>query len=335
MMKNSYQILAILSIKGIGPKNAYAFINEILEKKSGKLEIDYIDFFESKNNTFKKLVENNTITIENWKSLLEKSQRIVELSSEKGIKTISFLDSNYPRELQRLDSKPLILFAKGNVSLLNNKLKLAVVGTRNPSVISKKMIPRIVRLFLERDFVIVSGLAKGCDALAHESALSGGKTIAILAHGLDLPIYPKENRELADRILDSGGLLISEYPIGRKLQMSYLVQRDEWQSGISSGLIFIESSLNGGTRHAVGKAIEQEIVLGTLDISSFKDAETFNFNGKFDLNKKYINENKADRLYTKKSFINFLEKVIQKSNFIYQLAEENEEKIIYKQTELF
>jgi len=103
----------------------------------------------------------------------------------------------------------------------------------------------------KKGFTIVSGLAKGVDTGAHEGALkSNGFTIAVLAHGLQT-IYPAENRNLASRILNQNGTLISEYPWYTSLLPRYLVERDRIQSGMSRGVMVIETGVKGGTMHTV------------------------------------------------------------------------------------
>jgi DNA processing protein len=158
-----------------------------------------------------------------------------------------------------LNVKEGLYFFKFRFELLNEEKSVAIIGTRNPSKFGIKMGYKISKLLASKGYSIVSGLAKGIDTEAHQGALNVmGKTVAILAHGLDMPIYPKENRALAEEIMESGGLLLSTYSNGTKLFPQYLAARDEWQSALSDGVIVIETGIKGGTNITVGHAIKQK-----------------------------------------------------------------------------
>ena len=103
----------------------------------------------------------------------------------------------------------------------------------------------------KNDCSIISGLACGVDKLAHQACISaGGKTVAVLAHGLDI-IYPKENKTLAERILKSGGILMSEYPVGTKADRFRFVNRNRIIVGMSRAVIIYECDEKGGTMYNV------------------------------------------------------------------------------------
>jgi DNA processing protein len=109
----------------------------------------------------------------------------------------------------------------------------------------------------ERGWCVVSGLAEGCDTEGHEGCLAaGGKTIAALAHGFGR-IYPAKNKQLAERILESGGALITEYPPGTPPTRSSFIERDRLQSGLSLGIVVVETDIKGGTMHTVRHARDQ------------------------------------------------------------------------------
>lgn len=210
------------------------------------------------------------------------------------------------------------MYAKGNVDLLNYEKSVAIIGTRYPSEFGEKMGIRVSKLLAKRNYSIVSGLAKGIDTCAHKGALDvAGKTIAVLAHGLDKPVYPKENRNLAKEILNSGGLLISTYPNGRKLIPQFLAARDEWQSGLSDGIIVIETGIQGGTNITIGHALKQNRPVGIIDHKQFKNGE-LSFIKQAQGNLKYISENKAYPLYTEKSIREFENKLKESREKIVQ-----------------
>ena len=103
---------------------------------------------------------------------------------------------------------------------------------------------------------IVSGLALGCDSAGHRGALKyqDGKTTAFLAHGLDT-VYPPENERLAEEIVERGGLLMSEYPVGDTVNRYFLVARDRLQAALSAATIVIQTGLHGGTNHAANTTL--------------------------------------------------------------------------------
>lgn len=307
------KIIAISKLKGMGKKRVTDFL-EGMYARTGSYDFEYQDLVNSNISTINKLIQNEELTPIIWKEFCEKASELIEKSLEKGIHTIGITDEMYPSELKVLKKKPLILYAKGKIELLKDKKKIAIIGTRNPSLAATKATSAITEFYSKLNYTVVSGLAIGCDSLAHEMAsITNGKTIALLAHGLDMPVYPKVNRTLAEDILKNGGLLVSEYPIGTALRPNFLVERDEWQSGMSLGTIAMESGLSGGTRHASYKSLEQNRVLAVFDHTQFKNQESQYYVDPLDtriaLNQLLIKEKKAIPLYTKKSFIFFDEQM--------------------------
>ncbi|PTC17129.1 DNA-processing protein DprA [Pseudomonas baetica] len=172
-----------------------------------------------------------------------------------GIEVVSTLDGKYSELLRGSGSAPALLFLQGNSQLLNKK-SVAVIGTREPTEHGKIIAQRITEYVVGQGWVIVSGLAIGCDAIAHRQALdSGGGTVAVLAHGLQM-IAPRQNQELARDIVSKGGLLVSEFAFGVKASGPNFVIRDKTQAGLSSGVIMIQSDLKGGSLHASRSAIK-------------------------------------------------------------------------------
>jgi DNA processing protein len=187
----------------------------------------------------------------------ERAEKILEDAEKGGIRILSPWDGEFPAMLRSIPSPPLVLFAKGNRALLKEALAAAVAGTLSPGNGAGLSCRRVTGALCREGFVIVSGLARGCDTLAHRHCLeAGGKTAAVLAHGLDY-CYPRENSSLAAAILENGGLLLSEYPPGERPKRNYFVARDRLQSGLACGLCVIEAELSGGTMHTVRFAEKQ------------------------------------------------------------------------------
>ncbi len=173
----------------------------------------------------------------------------------KGIQCITIYSDNYPKLLANISDPPVVLFAKGDISLLSEHC-LAIVGTRKASVYGKKLAHNFATT-LCRHFVIVSGLAYGIDSIAHRATLTeGGKTIAVLAGGLD-SIYPASHQGLADEIVACGGLLISENPPVAKARQYSFPRRNRIVSGISQGLLVCQAPRQSGTFSTVGFALEE------------------------------------------------------------------------------
>jgi len=188
----------------------------------------------------------------------EKAEKTLGDCERLGIVPISYSNDLYPSQLKDLDKKaPMLLFAKGDLSVLASKKNAAVIGTRNITPEGVKAGSYITSRLVEEGYVIVSGLAKGCDTVGHSVCLdNGGRTIAVLATGIDV-IYPKENTELAKRITDDGCLL-SEYPPGTGAMANRFIERDRIQSGLSKGIVVVETNVKGGTMHTVEFALSQK-----------------------------------------------------------------------------
>jgi DNA processing protein len=155
-------------------------------------------------------------TIENIIKLRSTStpQRELEKLERLRIRVITWKDKNYPPLLREIDDAPPVLYTYGTLTDAD-RFALAVVGTRNSTTYGRQVTERIVNELAKGQVTIVSGMALGIDTIAHTAALdAGGRTIAVLACGLDT-IYPPTNRGLARRMVESGqGVLVTEYPLG-------------------------------------------------------------------------------------------------------------------------
>jgi DNA processing protein len=187
----------------------------------------------------------------------------------------------------------LILFYRGNIKVLQMP-GIAIIGTREPTEAGTQAGIYFAEKFAEQGFNIVSGLAIGCDTTGHQGALNvKGATTAFLANGLDWEsIYPKENLELAKNIVESGGLLLSEYPVGQRGNRYTLVERDRLQAGLSYATIVIQTGLRGGTMHAVNATLKARKPLFMIKYKNM-DGQV---GGKAEGNKKFLEEGKAHAL---------------------------------------
>ncbi len=185
---------------------------------------------------------------------------------ESSVGLVCALDGHFPQiNLPlRMQERPYLFAYRGDLSLLNDiSHNVAVIGVLNPSqeVVARER--KIVRELTARGFTIVSGLARGCDTVAHRECLAcNGKTVAFLPTPLS-EIYPKENAELAERIIENGGLVITEYMAGARTRQEGIgrfIARDRLQAMFADRIILIASYLKGegdsGSRHAMEKAKE-------------------------------------------------------------------------------
>lgn len=175
-----------------------------------------------------------------------------------GIAIVPISSRKYPDRLRAIADAPPILYAKGNLELLNESQNLAVVGTRDASSAGREIARRIAMFFAAKKWCIVSGLALGIDTAAHEGALdASGSTIAVLAHGLHT-VAPPSNRGLAERILDRGGLWVSEYSSGAPPRAHQFKLRNRIQTGLSIGSIIVEGKERSGSMAQARYCLDQE-----------------------------------------------------------------------------
>jgi len=168
---------------------------------------------------------------------------------------ITIDDDMYPECLKEISNPPLKLYYKGNLDLLKEERLISVVGTRNPSSYGKLCCEYMVKKMSCANITIVSGFAKGIDSIAHKtSLLTDGKTIAVIASGLDI-VYPASNLSLY-REIEEKGLILSEYEAGVKPFKSNFPQRNRIIAGLSRGTIVVESKDRGGSLITADLALE-------------------------------------------------------------------------------
>ncbi len=173
------------------------------------------------------------------------------------INTLTLTDPDYPSQLATISGPPKQLYYLGDVVSLLELPRLAIVGSRKVTPYGRAVTSQLARAAAEQGIVIVSGLALGVDALAHQAALDGGgKTIAVLPSGLDR-IYPATNRQLAKQILEQGGALITEYPFETEPMKHNFIARNRIIAGISDGTLITEAAVKSGSLHTANFALEQ------------------------------------------------------------------------------
>ncbi len=192
------------------------------------------------------------------KHTIGEADSIVYYCLQHGITLLPMDHPDYPEMLSSISAPPILLTAAGNLSLLHSPVALSVVGTRRPSPYTERVTATILRNLLENDFVIVSGFAKGVDAIAHTTALDcGGKTIAVLGCGINVN-YPREHSALRERMLSSGqGLLLSEYLPGIQPYPANFPRRNRILSGLSEATAVMEAAMRSGSLVTAQCAFDQ------------------------------------------------------------------------------
>ena len=192
-------------------------------------------------------------------SRLRDSDRLDDFCAciDKSNLSVLFLQSEaYPPLLREIDEPPYCLYCKGNLAALRRP-SIAIVGTRAPSTYGRTMAHAFGRDLARAGICVVSGLARGIDACAHQGALDGeGPTVAVLGNGVDQP-YPAENTRLYRQILQDGGLLISEYPLGAQPISYHFPYRNRIISGLSHAIVFVEGRIRSGGMLTVNTALDQ------------------------------------------------------------------------------
>lgn len=219
---------------------------------------DLVDLFDNLMNYKKDLMEilsaNEYIELLNNNNFVE-IDRIIENYEKSNIKMVTIKSNDYPELLKEIDSPPIILYCKGNLSLLNSEC-LGVVGSRRATKYSSTIGASIVRDVASENITIVSGLADGVDTIAHKATLEvKGKTIAVLGGGL-LNIYPANNIKLANDIVENDGLILSEYKPGEQALTFHFPIRNRIIAGLSKGVFITEATEKSGSMHTKNYALE-------------------------------------------------------------------------------
>jgi DNA processing protein len=199
----------------------------------------------------------STGLLEAWRAKLAAAGEELERYSASGVQLVSFFDERYPPRLRVIHQPPPLLFVRGSLDALSEPRSVAVIGTREPTSFGVSAAEEITRALADAGWVVVSGLAKGIDTLAHGAALKHHTcTVAVMGGGLDR-IYPAKNEELAAAIVDQGGTLVSEQPFGTQPRAGNLIARNRLQSGLSAALVVAQTGVRGGSMHTVRHAANQ------------------------------------------------------------------------------
>lgn len=252
-LENLSYLKFLLSIEGIGPQKILSIVSKFNSREelfeNSRVNLNSIDGINN-------ILSNRIILAKkNFIEIKEKTEKELEKLQKLNGRIITYWDDDYPDLLKEIYYPPIILYMVGSLDKIENN-NISVVGTRMPTHYGKLQAELISSELAKRDLIIVSGLARGIDSIAHKAALnSGGKTIAVIGSGLDV-IYPPENKKLFNEILEQG-LIVSEFPLGTKPDAQNFPKRNRIISGISLGTLIVETKLTGGAMQTAAYAIDQ------------------------------------------------------------------------------
>ena len=275
-MERLQELLFLKGLKGVGKAKIYKTYMDVISSVANMEElVSYVKKTEEK------------LTDDEILAAAVNSLFLYDSLIKSNTTVITVFDEQYPEKLKVMGNKrPLILYAKGDISILDREC-IAVIGTRSPSQESMAVEEEFLKEMLkDGDSVIVSGLALGCDTIAHKTTVEQKKkTIAVLPGGLNR-IYPKENKDLAEEILATGGCIITEYEPDKEATNYTFVERDAIVAALSERLLVIECSLGSGTMKTVeaaekfgkivayyrSKLLDTDIFSGNKQISNQKNS---------------------------------------------------------------
>ncbi len=187
-------------------------------------------------------------------------EREIEHAEKMNVRIVVMGDADYPPQLLQIASPPLALYVVGDAAVLSRP-GVSIVGTRAATSYGRETAERFAFGLAQRGWVVFSGLARGIDAYAHRGAVTGGgATVGVLGGALD-KFYPHENRALAREMVEKGGCVVSEFPLGRSPDPQTFPQRNRVVSGLSRGVVAIECPMRSGTLITCMRALEQSRVV--------------------------------------------------------------------------
>ena len=247
-MDNQTALIILNLLPGLGPVGIGNLIDKLGEPRA------ILETSERELRQISGLRKSVLESIIHWEKIVD-IERELALIKEKGIRIITIIDDEYPFYLKNIHSPPTVLYIKTS-SPFEVIPSIAIVGTRKASPYGEKITKELSMELSMRGFIIVSGMARGIDSIAHKAALdAGGRTVAVLGCGVDV-VYPKENEELAEQIQEQGAI-ISEFGMGTSPSRENFPRRNRIISGLCLGVVVTEASARSGSLITTRFALEQ------------------------------------------------------------------------------
>lgn len=242
-------LLALQSIDGLGRNR----IRQLIQNVSRVEDIFSLNYHQLQNvSGFGKVLAEQILAFDAW----DKVESVIVKTEESGAYIIDITNPFYPESLRQIPDPPVLLWVKGDIDTLSEP-GIAVIGTRNPSTYGLEMAEYFSKQILQQGLQIISGLAYGIDTVSHVTAVKNkSKTVAVLGSGIDF-IYPQKNTKLVNEILAYQGAVITEYLPGTKPDAGNFPERNRIVSGLSLGVLVVESAIKGGSRITAQLALDQ------------------------------------------------------------------------------
>lgn len=229
---------------------------------NGKIEklLEYFGCTEELWYNFESEISNINFSMPECDNLLKSKDKfeyyLLKKLKEQNTKIVTIFDDDYPEKLKNISAAPYILYYRGDINQINS-LSIAVIGSRKATNYGKWAAEKFTKELSELRINIISGLAAGIDSIAHNTAIKNGtKTIGIIGNGIDI-IYPKKNEVLYEKIIESNGAIITEFPFGTAPLSFNFPIRNRIISGLSDGVLIIEAQEKSGTLITAGYAADQ------------------------------------------------------------------------------
>ncbi|MCF6169454.1 MAG: DNA-processing protein DprA [Bacteroidales bacterium] len=235
--------IALTLISGVGDVNGKKLV-----AYCGSVEA----VFKEKRAALLKIPGIGTVTVNSIhrQKVLKRAEEEIRFIEKYGVRPLFFTQAGYPQRLLNCEDGPLLLYFKGTADL-NAQRVISIVGTRRATNYGRRICEQIIADLKPKNILVVSGLAYGIDSCAHRKSLECEmETVGVLAHGLDR-IYPAQNRKLAEKMLEQGGLL-TEFPSGSNPDRENFPKRNRIVAGMSDAVVVVESGKKGGATITAG-----------------------------------------------------------------------------------
>lgn len=243
-------LIALTMFDGVGPQMAKSLIAHF---GTAKAIFDPRIQKNSKSIQILQRLRNPMLQVE----MLRAAEREIQYANKNSVQILSYFDERFPKRLKAISDPPMVLYAKGCLEKLD-QVHVAVVGTRRPTQYGRRIAAEFSARFASSGVSVVSGLAYGIDIEAHiASMVAGGQTVAVLGHGID-QVYPREHHGEAQRILETGGLILTEFCTGVGPESYNFPARNRIISGLCDAILVVEANETGGALITAKMAFDQD-----------------------------------------------------------------------------
>ncbi len=248
---NSWDLRSIVAISILPNLNTNAAIRKISDSVNFEHFNKFRDLYKVSN-----FYAENKLFSSPLLNIIDEADEILNTCTNKNIQIITYWSADYPKLLKNIDFPPLLLYVAGRLQNADSEI-ISIVGTRHCTEYGKLCTEHFAESFVRSGLIVASGLATGIDTIAHLTAIkNSGITYSVIASGID-KISPSTTQMNADKIIESGGAIISTYRPGTNALPPYFLQRNRIISGIARAVLVVESAIKGGSLNTARNANEQ------------------------------------------------------------------------------